>query len=324
MNRNSIEENFSSDIDDYLDGIEKIKVSEDEQYNELFRVAKSLANQDFSKNINNDTVYREWLKRINGDKGDNIMKKIKIASKIAAACIVIVVAGTAIMQTPFAKDISDQFEKIIPLGNITVVQDKKPNVDESKQSYPVPDALKGKLFDKDGKEVKELTKENYNNVYTAKGEKIAYFSADGSIMTEAQEKNSRLVTKDINDINKYTEFKAVVPSYLPDGYVFDRAEFYKDEKGKVSGKYIDIHFTNIKTCKDIYIQERLNCKETAYVDGSDAPVEKIKINDLDASLMTLENCINIDWQTDKVLFGMNAHGISADEAKKVAESIPVK
>lgn len=61
----------------------------------------------------------------------------------------------------------------------------------------------------------------------------------------------------------------------------------------------------------------LNCEETQYVeDGTD--IEKIKINNLDAVLIDNKT---INWQTDKCLYSVSSHDISAGQIKQIAESI---
>ncbi|AAO35523.1 hypothetical protein DP149_05060 [Clostridium tetani] len=122
---------------------------------------------------------------------------------------------------------------------------------------PVLDEYKGKIFDKHRNKIEIFTKENAEDeVYTAKGEKIAEFS-DGKIITVEQEKKLRkekiLEVKDPNEINKNACFKVIFPSYLPEGYKFDRAEFSKDDKGNVSDKFVDLHFVNGKTGKNIFM-----------------------------------------------------------------------
>lgn len=66
-----------------------------------------------------------------------------------------------------------------------------------------------------------------------------------------------LVIKDIRKLNDYTCFDVIFPSYLPEGYQFDRAEFYKEDNSVVEDtKYIELYFTNNKTGKYIYMQQR--------------------------------------------------------------------
>jgi hypothetical protein len=106
---------------------------------------------------------------------------------------------------------------------------------------------------------------------------------------------------------------------LPEGYEFDRAEFYKDDNGVVeNSKYITLYFTNKKTGEKIYIPQRFADEETAYSTGA-SKVEEIKINGVDA---VLYDDRNIDWEANGVIYGISAKGkITRDELIKIAESI---
>ena len=46
---------------------------------------------------------------------------------------------------------------------------------------------------------------------------------------EAERENNNLVVKDVDKLNDYTYFEVILPRYLPEGYKFDRAEFFRDE-----------------------------------------------------------------------------------------------
>lgn len=319
MNKKNIEDKFSEDIDSYLNGIEKIDALKDEKYYEIFKVGKLLANKDFSKDIDNDHIYEKCLKNIKDCKGDNIMKKIKLGYKIAAASIVAVIASACIMQTSFAKDLSSKIANVVSIANsnsavVEYKEDKK-----STTSNEVPSYLKGKLFDKNGKPIKKYSAfDDENKYYTANGEKIAYI-ANGKPVTEAENEKLTGIIKNINDINKYLAFKVSIPSYLPEGYSFDMANVFKDNAGNVSNKCVSLFFTNSKTKKQIYIQERLDCKETQYYASSDGPVEKIKINNVDA--VASNHGHGIDWKNNNCLYMLVGNSVSPDEVKKVAESM---
>ncbi|RXI50518.1 hypothetical protein DP130_00675 [Clostridium tetani] len=216
------------------------------------------------------------------------------------------------------KTLADKVVRTISLGYISVIQEERPKIEK----MPVPDEYKGKIFDKHGNKIEIVTKENAEDeMYTSKGEKIAKFS-DGKIITVEQEKKLRkekiLEVKDPNEINKHACFKVILPSYLPEGYKFDRAEFSKDDKGNVSDKFVDLHFANGKTGKTIFMQQRLACGEMEYVSGAQK-IEKVKINGADA---VISNDKAIDWEYNKVLYGLSSRrNISNDELIKIGESI---
>ncbi|MEW9094138.1 MAG: DUF4367 domain-containing protein [Clostridiaceae bacterium] len=320
MKKKSIEDKFSLDIDAYFNGIEDSNNSNSQEYNEILELGKTLVEQDFSKNSNKEVVFDRVLKNINENKGDNNMKKLNKKSymtKIASVAAVGVIS-VSLVKPAFAREIADKIIKTISLGHISVVQ-----VESSKmEKMPVPEEFKGKIFDKHGNKIEIVTKENAEDMYTAKGEKIANLS-NGKIITVEQEKKMRkegmLELKDPNELSDYLSFEAKLPSYLPEGYKFERAELYKREDGSIGDKVIDLWFVNEKTEKTIYMQQRFACEEMKYADGTEGTVEELKINGVDAVIIDDRS---IDWEYNNVLYGLSGRGnISKDELIKIAESI---
>lgn len=326
MSKKSIEDRFSIDMDAYLNGVDRQNKSESEEYKELLKMGKALADNDFSENSNKNRVYDRILRNIDKYEGEDIVKTsrkfkhsiTKVAS-IALACVL----GFSIMRTASAQEFVGKVLKTISLGHITVSEEEPMEV----ESFPVPEKLKGKLFDKDGNPIEEFSKANTGNPYTADGEKIADFDVEtGEIITVAEAEKMRkeqtLIVKDPNELNDYTCFDVILPSYLPEGYKFDRAEFYKDGDGVVENtKYIDLYFTNEKTGKYIFIQQRDADEETGYSMSTDAKIEQVKINGVDAAMVNGRNK-NIHWEANGVLYMLSARGeVAKDELIKIAESI---
>ncbi|MBV7273455.1 DUF4367 domain-containing protein [Clostridium sp. PL3] len=318
MNKKSIESKFSIDIDAYFNGIKHIDEPQDGEYNEILKLGKALADKDFSRNSNKKAVFNKTLKNINQSKEEEVMKNSNKIRKISVAAASFVIVCGVFSQTSFAKDLAEKVINKISLGHITAVQSEGPS------SMDVPANLKGKIFDKNGKALTVVTKDT-GKVYTESGEEIAKVS-NGKILTatevkakDEKEKENILVIKDVGNLNKYTCFDVKLPSYLPKDYKFDRAEFYKGKDGSVSKKYIDLFFTNEKTGKYIYMQQRFADEETKYEDGTDGKIEKIKVNGIDAILYDNRS---IDWETNKVLYGLSGRGeFGRDELIKIAESI---
>lgn len=291
---------------------------------ELIELGKTLAGKDFSKSSNKEAVFQKVQERLNVSGGDNIMRKSNKTRRIvvaAASFAIVCTMSITFMQNAFAQNLIEKIKNSISLGHITVVQSEPSQTEAS----PVPDELKGKIFDKDGKPIEVFKKEHKGAIYTANGEKIVGF-ANGEIITEAKKeqthKDQVLEIKSTDDLNKYTCFKVILPGYLPEGYTFDRAEFYKDENGTVSNsKYINLYFTNGKTGKSIFMQQRFADEETAYTHGTDGQIEQVKINGANA---VISNGRNIEWETGNVLYGLSAKketGIGKSELIKIAESI---
>lgn len=316
MSKKSIEDKFSIDMDAYFNGIKKVSESNDEDYNELLEFGKNLANKDFSENSNREAVYIKTLRNIEEYKGVNEMKKSNKIRKAIIAAASFAIACGVFSQTSFAKELADKVINKIYLGHITAVQTEA----SKKIEIAIPNNLKGKIFDKNGKAITVVTK-NTGKVYTASGEEIDTFF-NGEIVTVAERnkmKKNVLTVKDSSKLNEYTCFKVKLPSYLPEDYKFDRAEFSKDEEGNISGRWIDLYFTNEKTGKYICMQQRTASEETKYVTGTDGKIEKAKVNGKDA---IISNNRYIDWEADNVLYGLSGRGeIKKAELIKIAESI---
>jgi len=288
----------------------------------FFDLVKQLGERDFSKESDKEGIFLKTLKNINESEGEKNMKIINRVKKIGLAVASITLVITIGMQTTFAQGFIEKIIAQISLGHVTAVQYENDGIKE----YPVPAALKGKLFDKDGKAI-EILKEEAKETYTAQGEKIDSFEADGSIVTVAQAEKSRaeitLTVKDSKTLSDYTCFNVILPTYLPQGYVFDKAEFYKDEKGIVKdSKYIELYFTNQTTAKTIHMQQRFADEETSSTMGTDGKVEKIKINGLDA---ILTDNSSLDWEAYGNLYflsGSKTDGaVGRKELIKIAESV---
>lgn len=318
MNKKNIEEKFSVDIDDYIDGMKDSDLK-DREYHELLQLGKELAQRDFSMNSNKAEIYNKSLENINKYRGEENMKKsnkikpsiIKVAS-IALICIL----GISTMRTSFAQEMIDKIVNFISIGHVTVYEDPIYNKGES---ISVPEELEGKIFDKDGNPIEEFIVGSPKAMYTADGEEIGYIETETfKIVTsaEAEREENNLVVKDTTTLNDYTCFDVVLPKYLPEGYEFDRAEFFRDENGVVENtKYISLYFTNEKTGEYIYMQQRFADEETAYAAGGQK-IEQLKINGADAILY--DN--SLDWEDDGVIYALNGRGIAKNELVKIAES----
>ncbi len=317
MSKKSIEDKFSIEIDAYFNGIEKNSKSDFEEYNKLLELGKTLADKDFSKDSNKEAVFKKSLENINQYKGENIImksRKNKLYKRLAGvgiACIVTI----ALSQTSFAQNFVEKIIKSISLEHVTVVEyEDGPEV----ESVPVPEKLKGKLFDKNGILIEVFTRE-IDKLYTADGEEIYDFDMKtGVVTTVSQAKEKVLEVKDANELNKYTCFNVILPSYLPEGYKFDRAEFNKNEAGVVKdSSYISLYFTNEKTGKYIYMQQRFASEGMKSAsDGNN--IEKIKINGVDA---ILSDGKEINWETSDVIYFLTSKSIKTNELIKIAESI---
>ncbi|EHJ01599.1 hypothetical protein CDLVIII_5108 [Clostridium sp. DL-VIII] len=282
----------------------------DEEFKDL---AVGLSKIDFSKESNKDFIFNTTIKKISNKRNNNVNKIKKTGIAVASLLII----STILAQTTFAKEVVDNIIKTISLGHFSAIQYN----DSKEEEYILPNSLKGKIFDKNGNVLEKITKD-IDGIYTKDGEKIATWNAaDGSVTTEKQAKEEKekakentLTVIDSSKVNGYTHFEVKLPSYLPDGYKFEKAEFYKD-----SDEYATLYFKNKETGKEIYMQQRFACEDTKATLATDGDIENIKINGVDA---ILEDEHNIDWEVNNVVYFLNSgKDLSKDETIKIAESI---
>lgn len=250
--------------------------------NPLLEISRMLAERDYSKQSDKEAIYRRILNDKLNDKENNDMKMRKVGTRFSVAAASLVVAGIVSLfsvQPSSASDLVGKIINTISLGHISV-----------SQVEPMPDGL-----------------------VQMKKQDVVVQKSD-----QPQQANT-LVVKDPGKLNPYTAFNVLLPNYLPEGYVFDRAEFYKDEQGTVShSKYINLYFVNEKTGKLLFMQQRFADEETAFAASTTHKVDLVQINGTDA-VMSGEH--TIDWEAGGVLYGLTGKELPREEIIKIAESI---
>lgn len=314
----SIEEKFIEDLDEYLDDKRKINTEKSPEYQELLELGMILSEKDYSQDSNQEKVYNQVLKNKNKCEGYNIMKKLNNFKRPVIVGALICIMGISFAQSSYADDLIEKVKNTMSTGHSTVIQYE----DSNKGVQPVPEEFKGQFFDEDGNPVDVFSEEYEGKYYTAKGEEIAYY--DDKIVTVAEDKKiqaeTELVVKDAEKLNDYTCFNVIEPKYLPEGYKFDRAEFYKDEDGNVKDtKYITLYYSNGEKDEYIWMQQRYADEETACTMGTSDKIEEIQINGVKAILSADKN---LDWELNGVLYMLCGRGeVTKDELIKIAESI---
>ncbi|ADY56292.1 hypothetical protein Sgly_1998 [Syntrophobotulus glycolicus DSM 8271] len=305
--REYLEENFSIDLEAYLNGTESEAEIKDREYEEMLKFSQALAGNDFSKSSNKKSVANKVLKSLNEKRSHNkLLKKVSVsAASFAIICGIF-------SQTAFATDLVDKVIKAISLGNITVIQSEPSNLDRT-----IPNDLQGKIFNQDGQAIKEYPQDG-SGIYNAQGQEITGFS-NGEIVTREQMSVRKEVIKDYSQLARYLSFDVKLPAYLPENYTFDRAELYKGEKGKISKDYVDLFFVNEQNGKVIFMQQRASKEETKYTIGTDGKIEEVKVNGVNA---VISDDTSIDWEANQVLYSMSGKGdFPKEELIKIAESI---
>jgi hypothetical protein len=251
------------------------------EYKEISHFAKELSSNDFSKNSNKELIYKKVLTNVNNKKRGVNNMKKVNIKRSVVAAGIICVMGVTIAQSSYAQSFVNKVLNRITVGHIEAIQE---DYSEVENDHAV-----------------------YNNSSVVKKD-------DGT-------KDGMLIVKDTNKLNDYTCFNVILPKYLPEGYEFARAEFYKDEDGNVSkGKYIDLYFGNKETGKEVFMQQRFADEETAFTISTGENIEKVKINNVEG---IVNGNYNVDWEYNGVIYGISTKkaGIDKSEVIKIAESI---
>lgn len=129
-----------------------------------------------------------------------------------------------------------------------------------------------------------------------------------------------LIVKEPDELNDYTCFNVILPKYLPEGYVFERAEFHRSGNEIVkNAKYANLYFVNGKTGKYLSMRQSFACEETVSSLSTDGKIDKIEINGMAAVLIKDRN---IYWEFDGVIYSLYGIGeVKRDELIKIAESV---
>lgn len=283
-------------------------------------IAELLKSQDFSQSSNKLVVRSKIITQLNKRE----RRTMKLSKRTSIAFAVAIIGTMSLMQTTFAQEAIENIKQILTTGHIVA------HVEEDEE-MAVPESLQGKLFDKDGNAVAVIT--SNEDLYTKDGEKVGYADIKtGEVLNEAQAKEREskedaekqaetLVIKEADQLSNYTCFEVKLPTYIPEGFTFDRGEFYKGESSEVKdSKYASIIFKNAETGKEIYMQQRFACEETAYEMGVDQDAKMVIINGHDA---ILEKQGNISWETEEVMYSISGRkaGLTQDDVVKMAESI---
>lgn len=279
-----------------------------------------LARQDFSRESDPAAVLRRVQYRSNQKKqGEYRMKnrqRIRRPVMIAASVLLAAVVSVSFVRPSFAQEMLERVLKSVNLGHVEVVQ--------MDGSHPkeLPDALKGQIFDQDGNPVTSFDPMP-KAIFNAAGEAIVRFDGDKPITKSEQEQRDKeaaeqvFTVKEPATLNQYAAFKVKLPEYLPEGFVFDHGEFYKDEKG-VSGQVVELFFTSKDKDKRIWMQLRLANEENAFVLSTDDKVEQLKLKGTDAVMVRDRS---LDWEANGVMYGLSTRGLDRAEVLKIAESI---
>lgn len=323
MNRNKssgLSRRFSADLDACLEG--QTVSAESQEYRDLLTLGKVLASAGLGTADHKEAVKARFMTQA----GAPALSKRKpfgrrLAGGLSVAAAMVVLLGVLAVKPSFAESVLNRVIAAVTLGHITAFQVEPPPED---LAYPVPEALRGKVFSRDGVPVNEVNGHT-GPLYTADGQEI-YSFADGKIITKAQEKarrkkNVRILT-DPDTLSDHVNFKVKLPAYLPEGYTFSHAEQYVDEQGKTSPKYLELYFGNSYEGREIMMQQRYADEETATIQSTTGKIEQVKVNGADGFTVDART---IDWEEGGVLYFISTkhmgEAIGKEGLIRIAESL---
>ena len=253
----------------------------------------------------------------------------------AAAALAVAIAVPTFANNGFVEKIV----KYVSLGHNIIIE-----TDDSGAVFTLPEALNGRVFDKDGNRVTEieggLDAENIE-LYDENGVKydaerwIELMCETGTVdnrevkVSTGSAYSGRLIPNEDKGVKVYTtaeefeafkdmlNFKPLEPEYLPEGYSFLYAEGFSDGDGNVSGDYAVIGYSNGENVFTIH--ERIINDETKFTASFDETVTETNIHGCAAAVSEH----SADWEENgisvSILSGNSS--VTGGELIKVAESV---
>lgn len=296
------------------------------------RQIEELLKTDFSSESSvKERILNKLLLKIENqkyiDKQENYAMKKLFIKPVFIAAVTVFVMGFAM--TSYGQGYYRVIKEVFVGKHAKYIVTERTNAPD----LTIPDELKGELYDKEGNVIQQLPKNG--DIYNQNGELLMLSvmtskDANGDLVTKVealtkeeynQRKNSRMTTMtSLDEAKRYLAFDFSLPSYMPEGYKFDRIQLFNDENGKPveDCEYVSVYFSNGDHAKDIYLQLRLMNEETTY-EASIGSIEKIEINGNQGVIGEG----HIDIEMDGVMYMLRAvdSGIDNEQLIKMAESI---
>ena len=235
------------------------------------------------------------------------MKKKKRISyrkpAVAAACALIIFT---LPFTSFGSEIVETVKRVAsPSGRIVVNEDK---LTADPEKMDLPDYLKGKIFDKDGKEItncKPLAEEEA--LYSKDGREIIHtdYNANTGEVTFQYADEVKKDTGDKAPIEEIAKKLSFNPLVFSDKYNYVESEIFADP-GTLSDY---VAFTYEKDGKTIHLNERISSPETAYETGGEGKIYEVNVNGVKVIIQGRD----ADFERDGLLVSISAEGADKDD-----------
>lgn len=315
--KNKIDQLFDQELENFIKSSVEDEFTPDEETKARIkaRVKENIKNQENEEETmkNNELNRKDQDKKIHflsrKDSKKKVKKKKYWAASVAALVLVVGLGSSLTIGKDFFT-VTKEYKS----GRLTILEETC-DVDPSEIEMTLPKELDGKVFDKDGNQVKKLNGA-MKTLYDENGEKITSLPIDGEGNYREEEKNTveYVNYKTVEEAEKVLAFK---PKVLR-GFKIDKIEVMKDKKtGKISNEYATVYQSKGKDM--ITINERLASEETAYETSG----EDLKYVDIQGSKGILYNSYLIDVDTGDMFIGINGKysKYRNDELVKLSQSL---
>lgn len=315
--KNKIDQLFDQELENFIKSSVEDEFTPDEETKARIkaRVKENIKNQENEEETmkNNELNRKDQDKKIHflsrKDSKKKVKKKKYWAASVAALVLVVGLGSSLTIGKDFFT-VTKEYKS----GRLTILEETC-DVDPSEIEMTLPKELDGKVFDKDGNQVKKLNGA-MKTLYDENGEKITSLPIDGEGNYREEEKDTveYVNYKTVEEAEKVLAFK---PKVLR-GFKIDKIEVMKDKKtDKISNEYATVYQSKGKDM--ITINERLASEETAYETSG----EDLKYVDIQGSKGILYNSYLIDVDNGDMFIGINGKysKYRNDELVKLSQSL---
>lgn len=259
---------------------------------------------DVSHNLKNLYATDEKDKQEVYAKMKNKQKKQYKKPAIAAACALLI---ATLPFTSFGGGIVNTVRQTVsPSGRIVVNEEDEVTIDPEKM--PLPDYLKGKIFDQNGNEItncKPLAEEEA--LYSEDGREIVHtdYNANTGEVTFEYADEVKKDTGDKAPVKEIAKKLSFNPLVFSDKYNYVESEVFADP-GTLSDY---VSFTYEKDGKTIHLHERISSPETAYETGGEGKIYEVNVN----GVKVIIQGHSADFERDGLLVSVSAGGADKDD-----------
>lgn len=223
---------------------------------------------------------------------------------IAAACALLI---APLPFTSFGGGIVNTVKQAVsPSGRIVINEEDEVTI--APEKMPLPDYLKGKIFDQNGNEItncKPLAEEEA--LYSKDGREIVHtdYNANTGEVTFEYADEVKKDTGDKAPVKEIAKKLSFNPLVFSDKYNYVESEVFAE-----SGKPSDyVAFTYEKDGKTIYLNERISSPETAYETGGEGKIYEVNVNGVKVIIQGRD----ADFERDGLLVSISAEGADKDD-----------